>query len=51
MRDTNLYSITSTYKMKLTGDLKALETSINIYRDSLRMLIHPSAKSAPWIWV
>jgi hypothetical protein len=25
--------------MKLTGDLKALETSINIYRDALRMLI------------
>ena len=39
MRDTNSYSITSTYKMKLTGDLKALETSINIYRDALRMLI------------
>ena len=31
--------ITSSYKMKLTGDLKALETSINIYRDTLRMLI------------
>ena len=31
--------ITSSYKMKLTGDLKALETSINIYRDALRMLI------------
>ena len=28
--------ITSSYKMKLTGDLKALETSINIYRDALR---------------
>ena len=39
MRDTNSYSITSTYKMKLTGDLKALETSVNIYRDALRMLI------------
>jgi len=25
--------------MKLTGDLKALETSINIYRDALRILI------------
>lgn len=31
--------ITSSYKMKLTGDLKALETSINIYRDALRVLI------------
>ena len=31
--------ITSSYKMKLTGDLKALETSINIYRDALRILI------------
>ena len=39
MRDTNSYSITSSYKMKLTGDLKALENSINIYRDALRMLI------------
>ena len=31
--------ITSTYKIKLTGDLKALETSIGIYRDALRKLI------------
>ena len=31
--------ITSSYKMKLTGDLKAIETSINIYRDTLRALI------------
>lgn len=31
--------ITSSYKMKLTGDLKALETSISIYRDALRALI------------
>ena len=31
--------ITSSYEMKLTGDLKALETSINIYRDALRLLI------------
>ena len=31
--------ITSSYKMKLTGDLKALETSIGIYRKALRMLI------------
>ena len=31
--------ITSSYKMKLTGDLKALEMSINIYRNALRMLI------------
>ena len=31
--------ITSSYKMKLTGDLKALETAINIYRDALRILI------------
>ena len=36
---TNVYSITSSYKMKLTGDLKDLETSINIYRDALRVLI------------
>lgn len=39
MHDTNSYSIASSYKMKLTGDLKALENSINIYRDALRMLI------------
>ena len=31
--------LTSSYKMKLTGDLKALETSITIYREALRMLI------------
>ena len=31
--------ITSSYKMKLTGDLKALEMSINLYRNALRMLI------------
>ena len=31
--------LTSSYKMKLTGDLKALETSITIYREVLRMLI------------
>ena len=31
--------ITSSYGMKLTGDLNALETSINIYRDALRVLI------------
>ena len=31
--------ITSSYGMKLIGDLKALKTSINIYRDALRMLI------------
>ena len=31
--------ITSSYKMKLTGDLKALEASIRIYRDALRVLI------------
>ena len=31
--------ITSSYKIKLTGDLKALETSINIYREALRTLI------------
>ena len=31
--------ITNSYKMKLTGDLKALETSIVIYRKALRMLI------------
>ena len=39
MSITNSYSITSSHKMKLTGDLKALETSINIYRDALRVLI------------
>lgn len=31
--------ITSSYKMKLTGDSKAIETSINIYRDTLQVLI------------
>lgn len=31
--------ITSSYKMKLTGDLKALETSIGMYREALRILI------------
>ena len=31
--------ITSSYKMKLTGDLKSLEASISIYRDALRVLI------------
>ena len=31
--------LTSSYKMKLTGDLKALETSITIYREVLRTLI------------
>ena len=36
---TNAYSITSSYKMKLTGDLKALETSIGLYREALRVLI------------
>ena len=39
MHIANSYSITSSYKMKLTGDLKALEISINIYRDALRILI------------
>ena len=39
MLDINSYRITSSYKMKLIGDLKALETSINIYRDALRVLI------------
>lgn len=34
MHIANSYSITSSYKMKLTGDLKALEISINIYRDA-----------------
>ena len=32
--------ITSSYKMKLTGDLKALETSITIYRQALSYIIH-----------
>ena len=31
--------ITSSYGMKLTGDLDVLKTSIDIYRDALRMLI------------
>ena len=31
--------ITSSYKMKLSGDLKALEDSIKIYREALQMLI------------
>ena len=31
--------ITSSYKMKLTGDLKALENSIRIYRDALHFVI------------
>lgn len=31
--------LTSSYKIKLTGDLNALETSITIYREVLRMLI------------
>ena len=31
--------ITSSYRMKLTGDLKALENSIRIYRDALRFVI------------
>ena len=39
MHIASAYSITSSYKMKLTGDLKALETSISIYRDALRVLI------------
>ena len=31
--------LTSSYKMKLKGDFKALETSIELYRKALRMLI------------
>ena len=31
--------IASSYRMKLTGDLKALENSIAIYRDALRFII------------
>ena len=31
--------ITSSYKMKLTGDLKALENSIRIYRDAIHFAI------------
>lgn len=31
--------IISSYKIRLTGDLKALDASINIYRDTLRVLI------------
>ena len=32
-------NITSSYSMKLTGDLKALENSIRIYRDALQFVI------------
>ena len=32
-------NITSSYSMKLTGDLKALENSIRIYRDALHFVI------------
>lgn len=32
-------NITSSYGMKLTGDLKALENTITIYRDSLCFII------------
>ena len=35
----NLMKITSSYAMKLTGDLKALENSIRIYRDALHFVI------------
>ena len=31
--------VTSSYKMKLSGDLKALEDSIKIYREALQMII------------
>lgn len=31
--------LTSSYGMKLKGDFKALETSIELYRKALRMLI------------
>ena len=31
--------ITSSYKMKLTGDLKALANSIHIYRDAIHFVI------------
>lgn len=31
--------VTSSYKMKLTGDLKALENSIHIYRDAIHFVI------------
>ena len=31
--------ITSSYGMKLTGDLDVLKTSLDIYRDALQMLI------------
>lgn len=31
--------INSSYKIKLTGDLKALEASINIYRQTLSYII------------
>ena len=32
-------NITSSYGMKLTGDLKALENTIIIYRNALRFVI------------
>ena len=35
----NRMKITSSYRMKLTGDLKALESSIRIYREALRFII------------
>ena len=35
----NPMKITSSYAMKLTGDLKALENSIRIYRDALHFVI------------
>ena len=38
-KETNLTKITSTYAMKLNGDLKALENSITIYRSALRFII------------
>lgn len=31
--------ITSSYRMKLTGDLKALENSIRMYRDAIHFVI------------
>lgn len=32
-------NITSSYAMKLTGDLKSLENAITIYRDALHFVI------------
>ena len=37
--ETNCMKIISSYRMKLTGDLKALEDAIRVYREALRFTI------------